>query len=265
VTRQSEKRTLLALKRAIEATFDESDWIELGLVTGSSEHLDSHPRLYRSLYFGDEDYANCIVDVLPMILGRDQENLNDVLDLVGLGAWLREHDPELYNQLQGASLTLSSDDLSALHDPDAIYTHLRRLRASVDTDPEHAVGVAKELVESTVKLVLLQLDVEFDNSDDLPRLAKQAQRALLLHAGTISPDSKGADATKKVLNGLTQIAVGIAELRNHYGTGHGRTASATGLKPRHAQMAVDAATAYCRALLTTLADQSAPWNTRPSE
>ena len=169
-----------------------------------------------------------------MILGRDQENLNDVLDLVGLGAWLREHDPELYNQLQGASLTLSSDDLSALHDPDAIYTHLRRLRASVDTDPEHAVGVAKELVESTVKLVLLQLDVEFDNSDDLPRLAKQAQRALLLHAGTISPDSKGADATKKVLNGLTQIAVGIAELRNHYGTGHGRTASATGLKPRHA-------------------------------
>jgi hypothetical protein len=38
------------------------------------------------------------------------------------------------------------------------------------------------------------------------------------------PDSaKGAAAIKQVLSGLAQIVGGAAELRNLYGTGHGRT------------------------------------------
>jgi hypothetical protein len=34
---------------------------------------------------------------------------------------------------------------------------------------------------------------------------------------------------------------GIAELRNHYGTGHGKAAGAKGLSSRHAKLAVGAA------------------------
>lgn len=255
----------LALKRAIEDKFDSSDWDELGLMTGSSEYLSRHPRLYRSLSFGDDDYGACIVGVLPEVLGPDQEYLEDVIEFVGLEQWLREHDPNLHGRLFGASLRLAPEDLSALTDPAAIETHLRRLHASVDADPEHAVGVSKELVESTVKLVLQELGVEFDNSADLPQLAKQAQKELGLHPGMLSPTTKGLDASRRVLTGLTQIAIGIAELRNLYGTGHGRTTPTAGIKPRHARMAVDAATAYCRALLATLGDPSAPWRRRDGQ
>ncbi len=253
---------VVALKRAIEDTFDRSDWEELGLLTGTTDRLDNHPRLYRSLHFGDDDYGGCVVDVLPEVLGANLENLEDVLDFTKLDEWLQEHEPRLHARLFLAGLRLAPDDLTALRDRAAIEAHLRRLDASVEADPEHAVGVAKELIESTVKLVLRDLDVPFGSADNLPRLAKQAQQALGLHPDALSPDARGIESSKKVLDGLTQIAIGLAELRNEYGTGHGRTSPASGIKPRHARMAVDAATTYCRALLATLADPDAPWRRR---
>lgn len=63
---------------------------------------------------------------------------------------------------------------------------------------------------------------------------------------------------RRVLAGLTQIAVGIAELRNLYGPEHGRS-TVTPLQPRHAHLAVGCASAYCRMLLETLAEPRAPW------
>lgn len=257
--RSDRDRLTLALKRAIEDKFDASDWQELGLLTGSTEYLDRHPRLYRSLSFGDPDYGTCIVQVLPEVLGPDLEHLDAVLDFVDLDEWLRHNDPRLHARLFASVLRLDADDLSALPDRAAIEAHLTRLDAAVEADPELAVGVAKELIESTVKLVLQQLDVSVDETADLPKLAKEAQKALGLHPGALSPDRRGVESTKKVLGGLTSIAVGIAELRNLYGTGHGRTTPTSGIKPRHARMAVDASTTYCRALLATLADPGAPW------
>jgi hypothetical protein len=159
-------------------------------------------------------------------------------------------------------LTIEEPDLSALEDPSAIEAHLRRINAAVAADPELAIGAAKELVESTAKLVLKEVGVAFDHRADLPALVKLVQTALSLHPATVAPTATGAQATKKVLSGLTSIAIGVGELRNLYGTGHGPAASRSGLRPRHAQLAVDAAMVYCRTLLATLSDPDAPWRTR---
>jgi len=50
-------KVVLALKRAIEATFDREKWMELGYLTHSIEIIETHPRLLRSLYWGDPDYG----------------------------------------------------------------------------------------------------------------------------------------------------------------------------------------------------------------
>lgn len=42
---------------------------------------------------------------------------------------------------------------------------------------------------------------------------------------------------------LGQISQGMAELRNLYGTGHGKDGRSKGLSPRHARLAVSCATA----------------------
>jgi len=47
---------------------------------------------------------------------------------------------------------------------------------------------------------------------------------------------------RKTLGVLTTLTQCIAELRNLYGTGHGKGVSTVSLEPRHAALAVNAAT-----------------------
>ncbi|QXU56521.1 abortive infection family protein (plasmid) [Rhodococcus ruber] len=65
--------------------------------------------------------------------------------------------------------------------------------------------------------------------------------------------------TETSLGGALSIAIGVAELRNAYGTGHGRDRRPTGLGPRHGHLAVNAAYLWCQLMLDTLADPRAPW------
>jgi hypothetical protein len=256
---QRRRLRIVAMKRAIEARFDASDWTELGLLTGSSAVLDGHPRLYRSLSFNDDDYGSCILDVLPAVLGENFEYEQDVASFIDLEAWLKANDQRLHARLYGGSIAIKPEDLSALADPGAIEDHLRRIQLSVVSDPGQAIGAAKELIESTAKLVLHTLGEVVDEDADMPTLIRAAQSALALHPSAVAPTTKGVESTKKILGGLTAIAIGVTELRNAYGTGHGKAERVRGLRPRHAQLAVDAASTYCRTLLATLADPDAPW------
>lgn len=148
---------------------------------------------------------------------------------------------------------LTSDLLiETLADPAALEGHLRRMESSADDDPALAISQSKALVEATAKLVLRELGEPFDEKADVPELAKAAQKALALHPDTIAPTAKGADISRKILGGLTAIAVGLAELRNLYGPDHGRSSATGPLKPRHAHLAIGASTTYCRAMLETL-------------
>jgi hypothetical protein len=81
---------------------------------------------------------------------------------------------------------------------------------------------------------------------------KEAQRALKLHPDTLAPTAKGREITVRILSNLSQLAIGVAELRNEYGPDHGRSKVVVGLGPRHAHLAVGAATTYARLLIETL-------------
>lgn len=161
--------------------------------------------------------------------------------------------------IAGAAAVPSS--LAHLTDPSAILDGFDRIARTLPDHPREAIGAAKELIESTAKIVLVQLGEHVDErSDDLPALISRAQKALRLHpsAATAGPD--GSDAVKKILGGLTSAAIGVAELRNRgYGTGHGPAATPVGLHPRHAYLAVGAAHTWCQLVLDTLADPRAPW------
>ena len=59
------------------------------------------------------------------------------------------------------SLRITDAALSALPDASAIRDHLRRLGENVESDPRLAVSVAKDLVESTAKLVLRERGIDY--------------------------------------------------------------------------------------------------------
>jgi hypothetical protein len=66
-----------------------------------------------------------------------------------------------------------------------------------------------------------------------------------------------ADSIRKVLRGMHQAVIGTAELRNRFGTGHGRHRRSSGLGPRHARLVASAALGLTRFLLETRAERRA--------
>src|SRR5437016_6850150 len=69
---------IIALKDRIEPKFTAGDWEELGLLTGFTELFDTHPRLYRSLRFNDEDYAGNVLTVLGQMVAKDESVLKQI-------------------------------------------------------------------------------------------------------------------------------------------------------------------------------------------
>ena len=136
--------------------------------------------------------------------------------------------------------TRHNDPLSGA---DATYVsrQITRMEAAVNQDPELAIGTAKELLETCCKSILSERGVTYSKGDDLPKLVKRTVQQLQLTPSDIPDKAKARDTIKRLLNNLASITQGIAELRNHYGTGHGRLGANQGLQPRHAKLAVGAA------------------------
>ena len=163
------------------------------------------------------------------------------------------------HQIVSAVTHLMEQSLASLPDATVIREHLNRLGGSVDTDPRLAVSVAKDLVESTAKLVLRARDVIYTEAEDLPALVSRAQEALGLSAAKVATDNPEVKQLKTILGGLVSLTRGITELRNKVGVGHGRESVPTWVRPRHARLAAGAAQVWCQLMLETLDDPQAPW------
>ena len=83
--------------------------------------------------------------------------------------------------------------------------------------------------------------VEHSSSADVPELVELTAKCLELTPHDIPETAKANETIKRLLSNLGTITQGLAELRNHYGTGHGKIAGTKGLSPRHAKLAVGAA------------------------
>jgi Abortive infection C-terminus len=156
--------------------------------------------------------------------------------------------------------------LANLTDATAIHDGLERIRrAEQDEDPALVIGVSKELIESTAKLALHELDESINPRADIQELIRATQKSLQLLPGR-APGPDGTEAVKKILGSAAAIAIGVAELRNRgYGTGHGQAVARHGLSSRHAHLAANAAITWCELILETLADPQAPWRLRRSD
>ncbi len=140
---------------------------------------------------------------------------------------------------------------------DAAYVsqQVTRMEAALRDDPELAIGTAKEFVETICKTILAERGAPFDKRADLPQLVRQTLSELALVPDKIDGAAKAADTIRRLLQNLTTIANGLAELRNPYGTGHAKDARARGLQARHARLAVAAASALGVFLFETHQDR----------
>jgi len=176
-------------------------------------------------------------------------------DYKNLKRWL-EKDGFIYTngKLMAAgkdpSLRLVVDTATGLDAP-GLHRQIERLKGSVDDDPDLAIGTAKELIETTCKTILEERGIPFEESVDISKLVKETRKVLGLVPDNIPEAAKGAETIRRLLSNLGNLVQGLAELRNLYGTGHGKAEKSKGLLPRHARLAVGAASTLVTFLFDT--------------
>lgn len=132
----------------------------------------------------------------------------------------------------------------------ALQRQIARLRAH-EEDPDLAIGTAKEIVETTCKTILTVRAIPFGENLDITDLVKLARSTLELMPENVPAAAKGAESIKRLLSNLGTVAQALGELRNLYGTGHGKIGTMKGLTARHARLAVGCAATLATFLLET--------------
>lgn len=170
----------------------------------------------------------------------------------------REEKKKLFEPCKAIATRLLSGAVNLEHlketvtfDAKHLAEQIRRMEASVHTDPALAIGTAKELIETCCKTILAERGKTIPGKPDIPELTKATLKELKLVPDSIEDSARGSDIMKRLLQNLGTIGNNLAELRGLYGTGHGKHAHAETLTVRHAKLAVGAASTLATFLFDT--------------
>jgi hypothetical protein len=135
---------------------DDGRWRELGLLTDTTDLIDNHPRLLRSLHFGDDDYDGHVLAMVGDVLGERKPDpwdpqpestteptsvfgrfrqLEVVSDFVDLPVWLAENDEGLFNRLFHTAeedSTMPDGTVLSAAEAAAARLHVGEMRRQID-------------------------------------------------------------------------------------------------------------------------------------
>ena len=143
------------------------------------------------------------------------------------------------------------DELYKTLNTEYVLNQITLMEASIEDAPHVAIGLAKELIETSCKSILRENAITINSDWNLPQLMKETTKLLKLTPEDIPDEKKGSKTIKQILGSLTSVVHGLSELRNDYGTGHGNDKRFRGLQVRHAKLAVGAASTLAIFLLET--------------
>jgi hypothetical protein len=212
----------------------------------------------------DEEFLRFLCEMLhPVVQPKTEEveRIRNILNphLVKDGWEIREQMQISGRPVFAAFRSFGSDAhtaeaakvVSEAIDAEYVSRQITRMQSSLASEPDVAIGTAKEFVETICKTILRERHIPYDPSEKMPRLTKQVAATLELIPPGISGEAKAIETVKRLLSNLASISDGLAELRNLHGTGHGKEADAEGLQLRHARLAVGAATTLAVFILET--------------
>lgn len=230
------------------------DWDDQWVFSDERLQLGSGP---------DEIFLNFLAEMVHPAVLSDRAQAKKIVamlnELLAPDGWaLAEKSTISGRPIYGPQrLTSSQHALNAakavaqVFDADYIHRQINRMTSALDSDPDLAIGTAKELVETCCQTILAGRGKPVTDKPEILPLVRRALEELKLVPDGIADAQKGAKSIKSLLGNLATIAQSLAELRNLYGTGHGKDGKAKGLSTRHARLAVGAATTLAIFLFDT--------------
>jgi hypothetical protein len=247
--------------REIEMEFDAADipcHPPEGLRLPGGARRSLVEQYYASLDLTKQADAKKLLAVYENILVRTAEQSPDVPERLAKsldkdGFVFREGRLE---QKTGVLLLPQMKQIAVEFDVSHMAGQIRRMESAVDSDPALAVGSAKEPVETCCRTILRERSVTPDKDWEVSRLVKETAKVLKLTPDDIPEGAKGDQSIRRILGSLGAISQGLAELRNLYGTGHGKDGKAKGISARHARLAAGCASALTTFLFETHKERS---------
>lgn len=93
------KKIVMLLLKPILDSFSSSEWTEIGFLTGTDDYIQNHPRLLRSLSWGDDDYKGHAINAIEYIIDSEPGNLNIIANYDPIVHWFSQHKSEEYTSL----------------------------------------------------------------------------------------------------------------------------------------------------------------------
>jgi AbiJ N-terminal domain 3/Abortive infection C-terminus len=219
---------------------------------------------FNFLYCIDNIFLEFLCQMLHPLVRRDKAEVDRLVQMFNEHLGYDGYELVEKNKISGHSVFLGrvksnlnisfenrkSELINALSE-DYVFKQITLMEGAINNAPYLAIGTAKELIETICKTILTEKEIPFDKDLDLPKLLKETSKELKLTPDGIMDDVKASDTIKKILRSLSTIVQGLSELRNHYGSGHGKDARFKGLNERHAKLAVGAASTLAIFLLET--------------
>ena len=100
----------------------------------------------------------------------------------------------------------------------------------------------------------------FSKDKDGKKVQNNTLENLNLLPSNVQSTDRGADAIRAVLGNLRAIPTKLAEIRNPFGSGHGKSASFQGLEIRHAKLAVGSSVTFVDFIWSSYESQNSSKN-----
>lgn len=192
---------------------------------------------------------------------RDREaalkNLNIALARDGLEAYFDARQRCLVRRIAfEAGVAAPSRSLrQVLRDRDmgSVHDEFERALSNVESDPPAAATAACALLEAVFKVYVESHDLTLPKKPTAKPLWNVVAANLGFTPGRIEDDD-----LKRILSGMSSVVDGIAALRTHAGSAHGRGTMRYNLKPRHARLAVHSAHTLAIFVVESWYEKTAP-------
>lgn len=202
----------------------------------------------------DEKLLKFLCETIHPIVRPDEKERKDLLKLYNYelldGGYQIEEIESQFGKKYYKPTGITPMTINALEDiPDIdselnsenIRKYVTRITTNLEDDPELAIGTSKEFIEGVLKTFLRLRKIDFSNYNDIPNLTKLVFTEIQ-EASNEKDEQKIQEYTKKISRTMTTLIQTIAEIRNYYGSGHGKEAGRYELGVIHASLVANMAT-----------------------
>ena len=128
------------------------------------------------------------------------------------GRCLEQVPPDIVGEARELAKTLG----------DYVSQQVTRMEAAIFKDPDLAIGTAKEFIETICRTILKERGISIPEIDDVPGLVRLTVNSLPVVPADIEDPARWEGVIVRLVNNLSSLGRSLAELRNAFGTGHGR-------------------------------------------